>query len=233
MNTKLVDGVARPIVTLFMLMSVDGKVTTGANDSLDFDRDLPSVPGVAEGLWQYYELEQTTDIWSLDSGRVMAKIGANTDLAPKKVGCNFIVLDNSHLTRAGVEYMVAKADRFILVTSNGQHPAFSVKGDFSIIEQSHSDLPGLLEVLYRDYGCERITLQTGGTLNGLFLRQKLIDFIDIVVAPVLVGGSNVSSLIDGPALTDPSELSQLGILELIEVKPLKNSYVRMRYKVVS
>lgn len=31
----------RPITTLFMLMSVDGKITPGASDTLDFDQDLP------------------------------------------------------------------------------------------------------------------------------------------------------------------------------------------------
>ena len=47
----------RSVTTLFMLMSLDGKISTGAGDGLDFDHDLPRVPGVAEGLNQYYELE--------------------------------------------------------------------------------------------------------------------------------------------------------------------------------
>ena len=44
----------RPITTLFMLSSVDGKISTGATDELDVDRDLPKIPGVCEGLHQYY-----------------------------------------------------------------------------------------------------------------------------------------------------------------------------------
>ena len=36
---------ARPITTLFMLMSVDGKISPGATDDLDFDKDLPHIPG--------------------------------------------------------------------------------------------------------------------------------------------------------------------------------------------
>ena len=42
----------RPVTTLFMLMSVDGKISTGSTDELDFDRDLPRLPGVREGLHQ-------------------------------------------------------------------------------------------------------------------------------------------------------------------------------------
>ena len=59
-------------------MSLDGKISTGATDGFDMDLDLPRIPGVREGLHQYYDAEQHTDLWSLNTGRVMAKIGANT-----------------------------------------------------------------------------------------------------------------------------------------------------------
>lgn len=35
----------RPITTLFMLMSVDGKISTGSMDELDVDRDFPKIDG--------------------------------------------------------------------------------------------------------------------------------------------------------------------------------------------
>ena len=74
----------RPVTTLFMLMSADGKISTGAADTLDMDADLPHIPGMAEGLQQYYDIEQTTDLWSLCSGRVQAKVGANERPLPGK-----------------------------------------------------------------------------------------------------------------------------------------------------
>ena len=67
----------RPITTLFMLESLDGKISSGNNDSLDADKDFPKIDGVKEGLHQYYEIEQTTDYYSLNTGKVMAKIGVN------------------------------------------------------------------------------------------------------------------------------------------------------------
>lgn len=57
----------KPITTLFMLMSVDGKISTGAVDELDVDREFPRINGVKEGVYQYYEIEKTTDLWSLNS----------------------------------------------------------------------------------------------------------------------------------------------------------------------
>ncbi len=80
--------------------------------------------------------------------------------------------------------------------------------------------------------CERITIQTGCTLNELFLREKLIDYLDIVVAPVLVGGKDTSTLIDGKSLLSESELSRLGVLKLQECVVLENSYLRLRYRVI-
>ena len=65
----------RPITTLFMLESLDGKISSGNDDSLDVDKDWCKIRGVKEGLHQYYEIEQTTDLFSLNTGRVMAKIG--------------------------------------------------------------------------------------------------------------------------------------------------------------
>ena len=57
----------KPITTLFMLMSVDGKISTGAVDELDVDREFPRINGMREGVYQYYEIEKTTDLWSLNS----------------------------------------------------------------------------------------------------------------------------------------------------------------------
>ena len=86
--------------------------------------------------------------------------------------------------------------------------------------------------LKSEFGCQRITIQSGGTLNGLFLREKLFDYIDIVVAPILIGGKDTSTLIDGKSLLSESELSQLGVLKLQECTVLKDSYLRLRYKVI-
>ena len=71
------DMYNRPETTLFLLMSVDGKITIGDNDVLDTETDFPRITGIGEGLEQYYQLEQETDLFSLNSGRVMAKFGVN------------------------------------------------------------------------------------------------------------------------------------------------------------
>ena len=223
----------RPVTTLFMLMSVDGKISTGATDDLDVDKDFPQIPGVSEGLHQYYEIEQTTDLWTLNSGRVQAKIGVNTKKIPNRTPVSFVIIDNRHLNENGIRYFCALSKKFVLITSNAKHPAFNIQeGNFHIIYQKELSLKDALIKLKSEYGCERITIQTGGTLNGLFLREKLFDYVDIVVAPVLIGGKDTSTLIDGKSLLTQKELSSLGVLKLQECEVLENSYLRLRYEVI-
>ena len=222
----------RPVTTLFMLMSVDGKISTGSTDSLDFDKDLPLIAGVGDGLHQYYEIEQTTDLWSFNTGRVQAKMGINESEMPSKTPVAFVLMDNHHLKEHGVRYFCARSRQFIVITSNLRHPAFGVKeSNLHIIYQETPSLRDALVCLKEKYGCERLTVQSGGTVNGLFLREKLIDFVDIVVAPILVGGKDTPTLIDGASLLSDSELSGLGVLKLTDCAVLHGSYLRLRYEV--
>ncbi|SFT34420.1 2,5-diamino-6-(ribosylamino)-4(3H)-pyrimidinone 5'-phosphate reductase [Lachnospiraceae bacterium XBD2001] len=224
----------RPITTLFMLMSLDGKISPGASDSLDVDKDFPDIEGLKEGLPQYYEIEQTTDLWSFNTGRVQEKMGANVKPFPEKTPVSFVLLDNTHLKEHGIRFFCAKSKEFVLITTNKNHPAYGVKEDnLHIIYQDSLSLEDALIELKEKYGCDRITIQSGGTLNGMFLREKLFDYVDIVVAPVLIGGKDTSTLIDGISITNVNELGSLGVLQLEKCEILNDSYIRLRYKVIS
>jgi 2,5-diamino-6-(ribosylamino)-4(3H)-pyrimidinone 5'-phosphate reductase len=223
----------RPITTLFMLSSLDGKISTGAVDDLDVDCDFPSIPGLGEGLHQYYEIEQTTDLWSLNTGRVQAKMGVNDKPLPPKSPVSFVLVDSQHLNEHGVRYFCALSQQFVVITTNAQHPAFSVQAsNLHIIFQKTLCLQSALEQLKQRFDCQSITVQSGGTLNGLFLRQKLLDYVDIVVAPVLIGGKDTATLIDGESIVSENALGDLGLLRLEACTVLENSYLRLRYKVI-
>lgn len=225
----------RPITTLFMLMSLDGKISTGETDEFDVDKDFKNIDGVKEGLFQYYEIEQTTDLWSLNTGRVMEKIGINLKKdKPNKTNVSFVIIDRKpHLNENGVNYLCNLVKDLHIVTNNKNHPAFSLKNaNLHIMYfEENIDLEECLIKLKKEHNVERITIQSGGTLNGEFLRKNIIDYVDIVVAPILIGGQNVSTLIDGVSIKDTSELNKLKSLKLIECKALENSYIRLKYKV--
>lgn len=94
--------------------------------------------------------------------------------------------------------------------------------------------PSIAETLCRlraEHGCERLTVQSGGTLNAAFVRAGLVDFVDVVVAPVLVERRDTPTLMDGPSLAGVGELSGLCPLELLGCDVLQDPYVRLRYGV--
>lgn len=228
----------RPMNTLFMLMSLDGKINSGDRDELDVDRDWCKIDGVKEGLHQYYEIEQTTDWYSLNTGRVMAKIGVNErEERPQKIDCRFIIVDRKpHLNANGIEYLCHWVEMLFLVTDNKNHPAFQLLDTFDnlkILYYENIDLTNLMVDLKRDYDVEKITIQSGGTLNCELLRKNLIDYVNLVIAPILVGGATTNTLIDGKAISKVEELNQLKTLELLEVNQLEDSYLQLKYKVLN
>ena len=226
----------RPITTLFMLESLDGKISSGNTDELDADKDWCEIEGVKEGLHQYYEIEATTDYFSLNTGRVMAKIGVNDRKEyHSKIEVKFVIIDNKpHLNENGIDYICNWVESLILVTTNKDHIAYSLTDKYDnldILYYEELDLIKLLEDLSSKYNAERVTIQSGGSLNGLFLRNNLIDYVNIVIAPLLVGGKDVPTLIDGEAISNSEELNKLKALELIECNQLDNSYIQLKYKV--
>lgn len=221
----------RPITTLFMLMSLDGKISTGDSDEFDFDRDLPKVSGVREGLHQYYDIERTTDLWSFNTGRVMAKIGVCNKPIPFPLGVSFVIKDDYHLTETGIRNLAGFLKQLVIITTNANHPVCTMckLDNVTFILQDTLNLSTAFDLLYAKFGCESITIQSGGSMNSLLFREGLVDYINIVIAPLIVGGADVSTLVDGESIKN---LDDLVPLRLVECKPLSNFYVQMKYKVV-
>ncbi|MCI8795202.1 MAG: deaminase, partial [Bacilli bacterium] len=217
--------------------SLDGKISSGNNDNLDADKDWCQIDGVKEGLYQYYEIETTTDFYSLNTGRVMAKIGVNERTKyHDKIDCRFIIIDNKpHLNEKGIDYICHWVNKLILVTTNKNHVAYSLREKYDnldILFYNDLDLKTLLIDMGKKYGARAITIQSGGTLNGKFLRDNLIDYVNVVIAPLLVGGKDTSTLIDGESIISSKELGKLKALKLIECKQLDDSYIQLKYKVI-
>ncbi|MDD2326137.1 MAG: dihydrofolate reductase family protein [Alphaproteobacteria bacterium] len=228
----------RPETTLFMLMSVDGKISTGDTDALDVDKDFPNITEVAEGLEQYYRLEQETDAFSLISGRVMAKIGSNHGLpASENPYCTMIVIDNKpHLEASGVACLLRRFKGVILVTDNHRHPAFEMANRETLtvlFYENGIEFTDLFSKLKNDYGVNKLTVQSGGTLNTQFVRQGLIDHISIVIAPALIGGTNTPTLMDGESLHNLADLHKVRALKLKACNKLDHSYLNLQYDVIN
>jgi len=69
--------------------------------------------------------------------------------------------------------------------------------------------------------------------RSVFFRNGLVDHVSVVVAPLIVGGKDTSSLVDGFSLTEQSQLHMLKALKLKECKRLEDSYVLLEYDVIN
>src|SRR5215213_4606005 len=208
-----------PVTTLYMLMSLDGKISTGASDDRDFDQDLSRIAGVAEGLGQYYRLQERTSRFSLNTGRVLSKVGWNDiKIDIERLPVTFVVVDNTHLTARGVQNLLERTEQLIVVTTNVRHPAYQLQD--SGLDVMATDAPLDFHHIFSelaDRGIEELTVQSGGTLNS------------ILVASVLVGGRSTPTLVDGDSIGSEHELALLRPLQLLSARPLEGSYLHLHY----
>jgi 2,5-diamino-6-(ribosylamino)-4(3H)-pyrimidinone 5'-phosphate reductase len=123
------------------------------------------------------------------------------------------------------------------VTNNSKHPAFELRNKHRNLEiisyEPEIDFADLLVKIKKNYNIEKITIESGGTLNSVFFRDGLIDHVKIVVAPLIVGGKDTSSLVDGFSFTEQTQLRLLKALKLKECKKLENSYLLLEYDVIN
>lgn len=229
----------RTINTLFLIQSVDGKISTGFGDKMDVDKDFPKIPEVKDGLYQYYALEKQTDLFFLISGKIFEKIGFNekTDV-PNRMPASSVIIDNKpHLNLNGIKYLTEKFKKIFIITTNKNHLAFEIsKEEDNIVTFYYPekiDFYDMFRKLKQDFNAERVTIQSGGILNAEFLRQGLIDYVSVVIAPCLIGGKDTPSLVDGKSLRDESELFKIKPLKLKASNKLEHSYLHLEYEVMN
>jgi len=89
-------------------------------------------------------------------------------------------------------------------------------------------LPSLMEKLH-DIGIKNLMLEGGSALNWGMISEGLVDEIRLTIAPVIVGGSDATSLISGEGFLEIED----GVkLSLIDVKQ-NGDFLRVRYKLMN
>lgn len=220
----------KPVTTLFMLMSLDGKINTGSG--------IDNLNESSEFIKLATNKDSSTDVCSLNTGKVMKIIGINekTEIPEKSSSKSVIIDKNLDLTENGINYLCHLSDTVFLITNTKEHPAFYVKKYYRNLEilyyENEIDLKEILEKLKTQYKIDQITIQSGGVLNEEFLKVGLFDYLNIIIAPVLLGENEEQSKIDKKSITTVEELNRLSALELLECNEIGDSYVQLKYKVV-
>jgi 2,5-diamino-6-(ribosylamino)-4(3H)-pyrimidinone 5'-phosphate reductase len=100
-----------------------------------------------------------------------------------------------------------------------RHVEYLIAGDQRV------DLAAALELLAERYGIDDVRVDAGPTLNGLLVRQGLVDSLSLLLAPRLVGDGSVDAL----RLVRELALEKSPALKLVHVERLRGDHVWLRY----
>lgn len=88
------------------------------------------------------------------------------------------------------------------------------------------DIAGLCEYL-KIRGIERLLVEGGGEVNMAFLREGFMDEIYVTISPVIIGGSNAPTPVDGEGFTS----NHLPALKLIDHRHVGDE-IFLHYRVI-
>lgn len=222
----------KPYIICHMMTAIDGRIDCGMTEKL-------------AGVKEYYETLHALNAPTCLSGRVtaqleMAKEGTfsceNSEILgqegfSKKADTDAysIVTDTK-----GTLLWTDQADKetpLIILTSEQVTKEYLTYLDNKHISwiacgKEKIDLGRAMEILSQKFGVERMTVVGGGTINGAFLAEGLLDEVSILLAPGIDGRKGMAGAFDGlPMETEPFSLT------LKDVKAYEDGAVWLQYLV--
>jgi 2,5-diamino-6-(ribosylamino)-4(3H)-pyrimidinone 5'-phosphate reductase len=211
----------KPYVILSAAISVDGKIATRGEDSAYSDE---------EDWKRVHKLRSEVDAIMVGIHTILvddSKLTSKEGKSPIRV-----VVDSDARTPPNARVITVRpeVETIIAVTSIAPPERISnlqKKGAKILVcgEGELVDLKILMEKLY-DRGVKKLMLEGGGNLNWGMISKGLIDEIRIAIAPVIVGGIEAITLVEGEGFTKVAE----GVnLELIKTEKVGKNLV-LTYK---
>ena len=97
-----------------------------------------------------------------------------------------------------------------------------------IAGETRVDLASAFNELAVRHRVKLIRVDSGGTLNGVLLREKLVDELALLIAPVAIGGDSAKSVFQLP----DHALKHLAELTVKQVEIVRNQHVWLHYNVL-
>ncbi|RLF59295.1 MAG: 2,5-diamino-6-(ribosylamino)-4(3H)-pyrimidinone 5'-phosphate reductase [Thermoplasmata archaeon] len=181
----------RPYVILNSAMSLDGKIATKTGDSAFSSQ---------EDWVRVHKLRKEVDAVMVGINTV---IKDNPRLTVRLVACEKqptrIVVDSKGRIPLTARILEREAPTIIAVSERAPKrrlALLSKKAEIIVCGGSKVDLNCLLNKLF-ERGIRKILLEGGGTLNWGMLKEKLVDKVIVAISPVIVGGRNAITLVEG------------------------------------
>lgn len=220
----------RPYTICHMMMSVDGKIDCGMTVKI-------------AGSEEYYETLGALKTPTRLSGRVTAQL----EMAEQGV---FISKNTEPVGKEGFSkkrnaegYQVIVDTKGTLLWNddgNSEEPLIVITSEqvtkeylayldslhisWIVCGKDRIDLTKATEVLYSEFGIERMAVVGGGTINAGFLDAGLLDEVSILLGPGIDGRKGMTATFDGlPMDREPVNL------KLKDMKAFENGAVWLRY----
>ena len=221
----------RPYIVCHMVASIDGRIDCSMVDKISGD--------------EYYETLEKLDCPSRLEGRVtMEHYNARKEL--------FIANDPTPFGMTSVYKAVDSDEYMVAVDTHGklkwpsseidsvplvcivseqvpQEYLEMLKGQgisYICIGREAIDLHKAMEIMYEEFGVERMAVLGGGHINGGFLATGLIDEVSLLLAPGIDGRKDQTALFDGIADMDRMPVR----LSLDSVENVGDDILWIRYK---
>lgn len=207
----------KPYIICHMMTSIDGRIDCAMTEKL-------------EGTKEYYETLAALEAPTAVSGRVTAQLemaepgvfeAGNPEILGREgfskkteaLGYN-VVAD----TRGSLLWPEqGDSDQPLLILTSQQvtkeYLSYLDSRQISWIAcgKERVDLVRASEILYREFGVERMSIVGGGAINAGFLDAGLLDEISILLAPGIDGRKGMAAVFDGlPMDREPVKLKLLG-----------------------
>ena len=101
---------------------------------------------------------------------------------------------------------------------------------YLVVGKERVNLATALTHMADKLGVTCVVSTAGGGLNGALLREGLIDELQVIMLPALVGGRDTPALFDGPELADGQLPTRL---RLLSIQTETDGLIWMRYEVVA
>ena len=222
----------KPYIICHMMTSVDGRIDCAMTAQL-------------RGVDDYYSTLEALDVPTTVTGRHTAELEMSLPGA----------FEAKKVSEAGNECFSKKADAegYEIIADTKGKLLWPDKGDedkpYLILTSEHVskeyleyldekeiswiacgkekiDLARASEILYENFGVERMGIVGGPTINTAFLEAGLLDEISILIGPGIDGRGIMPSVFDG--LPENHEITHL---KLIDIKKFDSDAVWIRYKI--
>ena len=220
----------RPFIGTNMAITVDGKITsayrehprfTSPRDRQTMDMLRADVDAVLVGAGTLRADDPPMHVRNPEAQHLREASGRRGPML------NIVVSQSLNLAKEA-RFFNNPHTRPLVVTSEAADPSDLRSCGVEVwqLGQTTVDWPLLCHRLFHALGVRRMLVEGGGEIAWHFLKHDLLDEINVTIAPVLLGGAQAPTLVDGAGL----KMAQQRRLQLVSSEVIDDE-IYCRYKV--